>query len=131
APPTPPSSSRWPLVRGLLLSAATVSVCVVMAFGVRSVSDPVAVTESVAVSEPAPAAEIVVSAPVPTMPPAPPTPAAASVLRVLLDERYTSYRLATSEVGHFVAVGIPRAQALGRTVVIGVLLQGGWPPGGG
>ena len=51
------------------------------------------------------------------MPPAPPTPAPASVLRVLLDERYTSYRLATSEVGQFVAVGIPGAQGLGDTVV--------------
>src|SRR5437588_481812 len=64
-------------------------------------------------------------------PPTPPTPAAASVLRVLLDERYTSYRLATSEVGQFVAVGIPRAQALGDTVVTGVFHKVGGPPGGG
>jgi len=130
--PTAPPPSRWPLVRGLLLSAAMVSVCVVMAFGVRSVSEPVVVSEPVAVvSDPVPDAEIVVAAPVPTMPPAPPTPAPASVLRVLLDERYTSYRLATSEVGRFVAVGIPGAQALGDTVVTGVFHKVGGPPGGG
>src|SRR5713226_9281499 len=40
---TAPPPSRWPLVRGLLLGAATLSVCGVMAFSVRSVSEPVVV----------------------------------------------------------------------------------------
>ena len=134
---TAPPPSRWPLVRGLLLGAAMLSVCGVMAFGVRSVSEPVVVSQPVGVSEPvtlsepAPAAEIVVSAPIPTTPPSSPTPAPASVLRVLLDERYTSYRLAASEVGQFVAVGIPGTHALGDTVVTGWFHKVGGPPGGG
>src|SRR5258708_38175348 len=53
------------------------------------------------------------------------------MLRVLLDERYLSNRLATSQAGQFVAVSIPAAQDLGDTVVSGVFHKIGGPAGGG
>ncbi len=174
--PTPPPPSRWPLVRALLLAAATVSVFVALGFGVRRVAEPMVVSEvsapvvEVVTSAPVvvePAPEVVAAAPevgamapevvaapapevvaapapevvvapiveapasVPTVLPSPPTPAPASVLRVLLDERYTSNRLATSQAGQFVAVSIPGAQDLGDTVVTGSFHKVGGPAGGG
>ena len=164
-PPPPPS--RWPLVRALLLAAATVGVFVALGFGVRSVAEtPVAsapildvatsapelmqtapvdaAPEVVAMAPAAVAPEPVIAAPEavvapivetparpPTLAPRPPTPAPASMLRVLLDERYTSNRLATSQAGQFVAVSIPGAQDLRDTVVSGVFHKVGGPVGGG
>jgi hypothetical protein len=174
--PTPPPPSRWPLVRAVLLAAATVSVFVALGFGVRRVAEPMVVSE---VSQPVvevvttvpvvvdPAPEVVAAAPevvamapavvaapalevvaapatevvvvpiveapasAPTALPSPPTPAPASMLRVLLDERYTSNRLATSQAGQFVALSIPAAQDLGDTVVTGSFHKVGGPAGGG
>jgi hypothetical protein len=169
----PPPPTRWPLVRALLLAAATVGVFVALGFGVRSVAEapaasapildvatsapeliqtgPVdaapevvaAVPEVVVARAVAPEAVIAaapeaVVAPIvetpaspPTLAPRQPTPAPASMLRVLLDERYTSNRLATSQAGQFVAVSIPAAQDLGDTVVSGVFHKIGGPAGGG
>jgi hypothetical protein len=168
--PTPPPPSRWPLVRALLLAAATVSVFVALGFGVRRVAEPMVVSEvsapvvevvttapDVSAAAPIDAPEVVAAAPevvapevvaapapevvvapivaapasVPTVLPSPPTPAPASVLRVLLDERYTSNRLATSQAGQFVAVSIPGTQDLGDTVVTGSFHKVGGPAGGG
>jgi hypothetical protein len=149
--PTPPPPSRWPLVRAVLLAAATVSVFVALGFGVRRVAEPMVVSEVSApvvevvttvpvVVDPAPevvaaAPEVVAMAPAVVAAPNPPTPlptpAPASMLRVLLDERYTSNRLATSQAGQFVAVSIPGAQDLGDTVVTGSFHKVGGPAGGG
>jgi len=156
--PTPPPPSRWPLVRALLLSAATLSVFVALGFSVRSMAErPLIVSEAPAAAlstVPEPASNVVAAIPdvveaapavvvapiieapaapvsVPTLVPSPPTPAPASVLKVLLDERYTSNRLATSQAGQFVAVAIPGAQDLGDTVVTGVFHKVGGPAGGG
>jgi len=179
-PAPPRSASRWPLVRGLLLAATMVSVVVTAGFGVRSVLAPADVSRpAVDVIDPAAtvvdaAAPVVNAAPevvaivaaadndsalaapesapasLPTLTPSPPTPAPASMLRVLLDDHFTSnankwpndrqgpgwltggaYRLTTSQVGQFVAVGIPGTQALGDTVVTGSFHKVGGPPGGG
>jgi hypothetical protein len=152
--PTAPPSPRWPIVRGLLLAAALVSVFVALGFGVRSVAEPAVASAPIVdvvnavpdVVEPAPsdlAPEIVAAAPavvapivetpasVPTVMPISPTPAPASVLKVLLDDRFTSYRLDASQVGQFVAVSIPAARDLADTVVTGVFHKVGGPSGGG
>jgi hypothetical protein len=188
APPTPPAPSRWPVVRSLLLAAATVSVFVAAGFGVRSFTEradggrpsadliaaaPEIVTPSMAVAAEVETPSTAVAAEVETpsaaavpenvianvatadtdtliVAPSPPVPAPASVLRVLLDDHFTSnaagwpndpqgpgwmaggtYRLAASQVSHFVAIGIPGTQALGDTVVSGWFRKIGGPAGGG
>ena len=117
-------------------------------------SQPIAVaSQPIAVaSQPiAPASQSTVVVSQPTAPPASqPTPASANVLRVVLDDRFTSntrawpddpqgpgwlaagaYHLAASQVGQFVAVAIPGTQGLGDAVVTGWFRKVGGPAGGG
>jgi hypothetical protein len=177
--PTRPVPTRGPLARSVLLAAAAGIVVLAAGFGVRNfldravvgspAADPLKAVAEVAtpivvatVPEVAPivaatvpevVAPIVVATVRPSLPtivPSPPSPAPASVLRVLLDDRFTSntgkwpndpqgpgwitggsYRLAASQVSQFVAVGIPGTQGLGDSVVTGWFHKVGGPAGGG
>lgn len=164
--PAPPRPSRWPLVPMLLLATVAMSLVLTVTLVGRGSSErvdpvgPAAVVVDAAPDVVAPDVATTDSAiPIETpesldaaqfAAPTPSIPAPASVLRVVMDERFTSntrgwpsdpqatawlaggsYRLAARQAAHFVAVGIPGTQTLGDTVVTGWFRKVGGLAGGG
>lgn len=167
---TPPPPTRWPLERSLLLVAATVCLLLIAVLGVSALSERADVGSHATVLVDAGAEGAQVVAPItaaadsatpvsepeatsislPMITPNPPVPGPASVMSLLVDERFTStpsiwpndprgtawfaggtYRLAPRQASHFVAVGIPGTQGLGDAVVTGLFRKIAGPAGGG
>ncbi len=169
-----PSVSRWAVVRALILAVAGASV--LSAAGLElyffvgglnaqqaalQLDSPYQVPE-IGATPGSSAASVVGSQPelifptepavpsLPTLAPPPQVPGPATLLDILVDERFTSnvrnwpndpegatwlglgsYHLAARQVSHFVAVGIPGTRDLSDVVVTGWFRKIGGPPGGG